>query len=66
MTGRYYWRTAVKDGEVLPAAAPLHIETDRLTLASLCKGQGYTHGRVRQVAPRAWRTGRGSPTGPAS
>ena len=41
MTGRYYWRTAVKDGTVLPAGDPLHIETDRLTLASLCKGQGY-------------------------
>lgn len=41
MTGRYYWRTAVKDGKVLPVNAPLHIETDRLTLASLCKGQGY-------------------------
>src|SRR5438105_13749788 len=41
MTGRYYWRTSVKDGEVLSGAAPLHIETNRLTLASLCKGQGY-------------------------
>jgi arylsulfatase A-like enzyme len=42
MTGRYYWRTSVKDGKVLPANAPLHIETNRLTLASLCKSQGYT------------------------
>ncbi len=41
MTGRYYWRTSVKDGAVLPGNAPLHIETDRLTLASLCKSQGY-------------------------
>src|SRR5204862_759824 len=41
MTGRYYWRTSVKDGKVLPANAPLHIETNRLTLASLCKNQGY-------------------------
>ena len=41
MTGRYYWRTSVKDGEVLAGNAPLHIETDRLTLASLCKSQGY-------------------------
>lgn len=40
MTGRYYWRTPVKDGKVLPAHAPLHIETHRVTLASLCKGQG--------------------------
>src|SRR3954469_1166078 len=23
MTGRYYWRTSVKDGKVLPANAPL-------------------------------------------
>src|SRR5712672_1348500 len=26
MTGRYFWRTSVKDGKVLPANAPLHIE----------------------------------------
>lgn len=42
LTGRYYWRTPVKDGRVLPVNAPLHIETNRLTLASLCKSQGYT------------------------
>lgn len=41
MTGRYYWRTGVKDGRVLPVNAPLHIETNRLTLASLCKSRGY-------------------------
>lgn len=41
MTGRYYWRTSVKDGEVLAKDAPLHIQKDRLTLASLCKSQGY-------------------------
>ena len=41
MTGRYYWRTAIKDGEVLSPNAPLHIETNRLTLASLCKSHGY-------------------------
>ncbi len=41
MTGRYYWRTSVKDGRVLPANAPLHIETNRVTLASLCKSRGY-------------------------
>ena len=41
MTGRYYWRTPVKDGRVLPANSPLHIETNRLTLASLCRSQGY-------------------------
>jgi arylsulfatase A len=52
MTGRYYWRTAVKDGKVLPVNAPLHIETDRLTLASLCKGQGY-----RTAAFGKWHLG---------
>ncbi len=41
MTGRYYWRTSIKDGEVLPVGAPLHIETSRTTLGSLCKGRGY-------------------------
>jgi arylsulfatase A len=41
LTGRYYWRTPVKDGRVLPVGAPLHIETNRLTLASLCRSQGY-------------------------
>jgi len=41
MTGRYFWRTNIKDGEVLPPDAPLHIETTRLTLASLCRSQGY-------------------------
>lgn len=41
MTGRYFWRTPVKDGMVLPVNSPLHIETNRLTLASLCKSQGY-------------------------
>ncbi len=44
MTGRYYWRTSIKDGEVLPGNGPLHIETDRLTLASLCKKEGYRTG----------------------
>lgn len=41
VTGRYYWRTSVKDGEVLAADAPLHIEPGRLTIASLCQRQGY-------------------------
>ncbi len=44
MTGRYYWRTDRKDGRVLDYPAPLHIETNRLTLASLCKAQGYRTG----------------------
>ena len=52
MTGRYYWRTPVKDGKVLPVNAPLHIETNRLTLASLCKSQGY-----RTAAFGKWHLG---------
>src|SRR5688572_24502228 len=55
LTGRYYWRTGIKDGEVLPATAPLHIETDRLTLASLCKGQGY-----KTAALGKWHLGLGA------
>ncbi len=46
MTGRYYWRTSIKDGEVLGPNAPLHIESGRLTLASLCKSQNYRTGAV--------------------
>jgi arylsulfatase A-like enzyme len=52
MTGRYYWRTSVKDGEVLPGNGPLHIEPDRLTLASLCHGAGY-----RTAAFGKWHLG---------
>src|SRR4051812_7129831 len=52
MTGRYYWRTNVKDGKVLPANAPLHIEPSRMTLASLCKSQGY-----RTAAFGKWHLG---------
>src|SRR5687768_12273364 len=52
MTGRYYWRTPVKDGKVLPANSPLHIETNRVTLASVCKSQGY-----RTAAFGKWHLG---------
>lgn len=52
MTGRYFWRTSVKDGKVLPGNGPLHIETDRMTLASLCKSQGY-----RTAAFGKWHLG---------
>jgi arylsulfatase A-like enzyme len=55
MTGRYYWRTSVKDGEVLPGNAPLHIETSRTTLASLCKSKGYTTGAFGK-----WHLGMGT------
>lgn len=40
MTGRYCWRTSLKH-EVLGTYSPLHIETTRLTLASLLKKHGY-------------------------
>ncbi len=54
MTGRYFWRTPVKDGMVLSANAPLHIETNRTTLASLTKGQGY-----KTAAIGKWHLGLG-------
>ena len=40
MTGRYCWRTSLIS-EVLSTVAPLHIETTRLTMASMLKSQGY-------------------------
>ncbi len=46
MTGRYYWRTNIKDGEVLPGNAPLHFDTHRLNLGSLCKSHGYATAAV--------------------
>jgi arylsulfatase A len=52
ITGRYYWRTSVKDGKVLPFHWPLHIETNRLTVASLCKDAGY-----RTAAFGKWHLG---------
>jgi arylsulfatase A len=54
MTGRYCWRTSLKDG-VLSVFSPLHIETDRLTMASLLKSQGY-----RTAAVGKWHLGYGS------
>ena len=39
MTGRYCWRTSLIS-EVLGTTAPLHIETTRLTIASMLKNQG--------------------------
>jgi arylsulfatase A-like enzyme len=41
MTGRYFWRTPIKDGYALLEDSPLHIEPTRMTLASLAKSQGY-------------------------
>jgi len=54
MTGRYCWRTSLKH-EVLGTMAPLHIETSRLTLASLLKKHGY-----RTAAVGKWHLGYGS------
>lgn len=41
VTGRYFWRTSVKDGEVLTPESPRMVEDGRPTIASLCKSQGY-------------------------
>jgi arylsulfatase A-like enzyme len=54
VTGRYCWRTSLKSG-VLATTAPLHIETDRPTLASLLKQQGY-----QTAAIGKWHLGYGS------
>lgn len=40
LTGRYCWRTSLIS-EVLGTLSPLHIETTRLTVASMLKSQGY-------------------------
>lgn len=53
LTGRYCWRTSLKSG-VLGITSPLHIETSRVTLASLLKGQGY-----RTAAVGKWHLGYG-------
>ncbi len=40
LTGRYSWRTSLKEG-VLRADGPCLIEKDRMTIASMLKEQGY-------------------------
>ncbi len=40
LTGRYAWRTRLKSGVLWPPDDPL-IDTDRMTVASLLKSQGY-------------------------
>ncbi len=45
MTGRYCWRSSLKQGVLNGYSEPL-IETGRLTLASLLKSRGYNTGSV--------------------
>ncbi len=45
MTGRYCWRTSLTH-EVLGTFSPLHIETNRLNMASLLKSHGYTSAAI--------------------
>lgn len=54
LTGRYCWRTSLIS-EVLGTTAPLHIETTRLTIASMLKSQGYNCAAVGK-----WHLGYGT------
>ncbi|WP_437222850.1 sulfatase family protein [Planctomicrobium sp. SH661] len=54
LTGRYFWRTSIKDGGVLAGNAPLHFEPDRPNLGSIFQEQGY-----RTAAIGKWHLGLG-------
>lgn len=54
LTGRYCWRTSLKTG-VLGVTSPLHIESDRLNMASMLKKHGYTTAAIGK-----WHLGYGS------
>jgi len=54
LTGRYCWRTSLEH-QVLGVFSPLHIEPDRLNLASLLKKHGY-----RTAAVGKWHLGYGA------
>jgi arylsulfatase A len=45
LTGRYSWRTTLKEG-VLGADGPCLIDSDRMTIASMLKTQGYNTAMV--------------------
>jgi arylsulfatase A-like enzyme len=55
LTGRFCWRTPLTH-QVLGVTAPLHIEPERVTVASLLKGCGY-----RTAAVGKWHLGYGPP-----
>jgi arylsulfatase A-like enzyme len=54
LTGRYCWRTRLQKG-TLGTSHPLLIEKDRLTVASLLKGEGY-----KTAAIGKWHLGYGT------
>jgi arylsulfatase A-like enzyme len=54
LTGRYCWRTSLTSG-VLSTYAPLHIEKERLNVASLLKKHGYATAAVGK-----WHLGYGT------